>query len=150
MTETILAILDYDVAVLAIANALRRYLYAWIFFHKGIGIRTFTALDSYGIIVNRHIAVLYQHILHHVKVYGIRGRAFSVVGLAEAVDSASEEFNVLGVIDVVSPKGGVLEIHALNLYVLAVGDIDKARALLILVGASLVPCTAKPELLMVP
>ena len=94
MTETILAILDDDVAVLAIAYALRRYLYARIFFHKGIGIRAFTALDSYGIIVNRHVAVLYQHILHHVKVYGICGWTFGVVRLAEAVDSTTEKLDV--------------------------------------------------------
>ena len=49
----------------------------------------------------------------------------------------------------VSPKGGVLEIHTLNLYVLTVGDIDQSWTLLILVGAVLVPFAAKPELFMV-
>ena len=94
MTETILAILDDDIAVLAISYALRRYLYARIFFHKGISIRAFTAFYSHGIIVNRHIAVFYQHVLHHVKVYGICGRTFRVIGLAEAVDSATKELDV--------------------------------------------------------
>jgi hypothetical protein len=94
MAETILAIFDDDIAVLAISYALERYLYAWVFFHKGIGIRSFTTFDSHGIIVNRHIAVLYQHILHHVKIYGICGRTFRFIRLAEAVDSATKELDV--------------------------------------------------------
>ena len=149
MAETILAILDNDIPVLTVSNAFRWYLHPRIFFHEGIGVRTFTALYSHGIIINGHIAVLYQYVLHHVKVDGIGGRTFGIVGSAEAVNPASEEFHVLGIIYVVSPESGVLEVHALNLNVLAVGDIDEARALLVLVSAGFVPFATKPELLMV-
>ena len=104
MTEAILTIFDDDISILAISDTLRRYLHSRIFFHEGIGIRTFAALYRHGIIIYGHIAVLYQHVFYHVKVYGIRGRTFGIVGLAKAVYPASEDFHVLGVIDVVCPE----------------------------------------------
>jgi voltage-gated potassium channel Kch len=149
VAEAILAILDNDISVLAVSDTLRWYLHSRIFFHEGIGIRTFSAFYSHGIIVDRHIAVLYQHVFYHVKVDGIRGRTFCVIGLAETVDAASEELHVLGVIDVVCPESGVLEVHTLNLNILAVGDIDESGTLLVLVSAGFVPFSTEPELLMI-
>ena len=150
VTETILTILDDNIPILAISDALRRYFHARVVFHEGIGVRAFTALYCHGIVVDRHIAVLYQHILHHVKVDCIRGRTFYVIGLAETVDAASEELHVLGVIDVVCPESRVLEVHPLYLNILTVGYIDKTWTLFILVCTLLIPCATKPELLMIP
>ena len=150
VTETILTILDDNIPILAISDTLRWYLHSRIFFLEGIGVRTFTAFYSNGIIVDRHIAVLYQHVFYHVKVDGIRGRTFCVIGLAETVDAASEELHVLGVIDVVCPESRVLEVHSFNLNILTVGYIDEAGTLFILVCTVFVPCATKPELLMIP
>lgn len=150
VAETILAILDNDIPILAVSDALRRYFYAGVVFHKGICVRAFTSLYCHGIIVDRHIAVLYQHVFYHVKVYGIRGRTFGIVGFAKAVYPASEEFHVLGVVDVVCPESRVLKVYSFNLNILTVGYIDEAGTLFILVCTVFVPCATKPELLMIP
>ena len=83
VTEAVFTVFDDDVAVGTVAYALFGYLHSVVVLLEGVGIRTLAAFYGYGIIVDRHIAVFHEDVLHHVKVYGVGRRSLAVVGRTE-------------------------------------------------------------------
>ena len=107
--------------------------------------RSFASLHGYSIIVDLHITATDEDVVHHIEVDGIGRRSFVGFRFGKGEDADALQTDVMAVVDMCGPESGVLQTHVLDAYVLAVADIEKPRALLVLVGAFGVPLTAKPE-----
>lgn len=130
VAEAVGAVLDDDVAVAAVVDVL-------------VGIGAFAALQGYGIVVDGHVAALHQYIAADVDVDGIA--AGSLDGLGRGEDVEVEQLHAVATVEVGGPEGGVDEVDAADLYVVAVGDEEQARTHLFQVGAFGVILPTQPE-----
>ena len=119
------------------------------YFGRVIGPRTFTTFHCYGIIVNRHIATLYQYIFHYVQINGVGAGALGMVRSTQRVDAKIQQFHVFAIVDVSCPESRVLKFYPFYLHILTIRYIYQSGALFVLVGALAVPFATKPELLVI-
>ena len=132
MHHTILAVLNENIKIRTIFGSLVRPC-------------TLATLDCNSIIIYRHVASINNNVMTHVDVYCVAARSLEPRG--GRIDVAVEIAHVVGVVEMIGPKGTVDEAHILYGDVVRVGDIDEAWALLVLVGALWIPLAPYPELL---
>ena len=70
MAESIFAVFDNDILVSTIADALLWYFNSRIILLESIGVRSFSTLYGYGIVIDGHIAVLDKDVLAYIKENG--------------------------------------------------------------------------------
>ena len=128
--NTVLAMLDEDVEAGAVVGI-------------RVGPCALAALDGHGIVVDRHVTPVDEHIVAGVNIDGIA--AGSLQPLGGRKDVAAEKAHVVAAVEVVGPEGAVGKGDVLHGHIVAVRQVHEPRALLVLVGALGIPLAPEPE-----
>lgn len=100
-------------------------------------------LDGDGIIIDVHIATIYQHIMAYINIDGIAAGGFH--SFCRCEDGTIQETDVVAAVDMIGPEWAVLDMSILDCHVAGIGNVDEARALCILIGALAIPGAANPK-----
>lgn len=130
VAETIRAVFYDDVGISSVVR---------VFIRPG----AFAAFQGDGVIVDGHVAVLYQYVAAYIDVDGIRARCF--YRLFGREDIQIQQLYMVAFVKVGGPEGRIDEAHSRELHVIAVGDMDQARTQFLHIGALRVDLAAQPE-----
>jgi hypothetical protein len=120
VAESVFAVFDNDILVSTVADTLLWYFYSRIIFLESVGIRSFSALYGYGVVIDGHIAVLDKEVLAYVQVDSVSRWSLAVIWLAEGIDAKAKYLDILTVVVMARPESGILQLYAFYLYILTV------------------------------
>ena len=95
--------------------------------------RSFSPFQRYRIIIDRHITILYQHIITNIKVHCIRTRSF--YGTGRRSNAKIQQLQKTAFIEMSAPERRIHNSDSLNLSILTVGQINNARTHFFHIGA---------------